>query len=1120
MLINKKLILTIFVVVILLALVVWGALAPGEESERAVALPGFEGVSWTNVVPIKKTTLVNYDPDSYIDDYAYLAAVPASVFYSQNNDKLFSNPLLFYEPSGQYSGQELTLNAGQGVEYFMEDWQTYNKDNFDIIQTINVPQSDISDLQSKWNASHWNSINVNPGRATAHEKLASEIALFNWEHSEEAVVAVAEGEYERMDEVITDAVTGTTPGFDVQKETFDGEAEPDPTTPIFHDFQINEGYKYITALLTWGSEWNPLADITERGKDPDLQLYCWEIGEDGAQVAASANWNVLSGASEFIGSYIYEPGDWSAAVTYMPTEAYPNEDEEIGGDIQLGTAPTEGQTRGQQISLPPDQIIPRPFDSKVVYTIYISKYPGVDIPLNQESPFGVREVSFKLSWSDSSQQLGLIVRGPSGAEIAARIAQSSDMSQTIELDQLGEGQYYVSVVNLGEEAGGEKPKPTEFSVEYSYHQKLSRAEGDGLASATEGAVLASTKNIPLLFTRRSSFSSDVKDALNELGVKKIYLIDLGNHRSSRLVDKFKDMRSLFQEKLDIQKITTYDEIYGMIYSLTTRNGYSQNDIVFSTIDSWTHSYVTEGIGEELDKALFIGPAAFAAAHHGCPVVILDVHPKLSCAQSWHNEFWKSAFGSRKAPSVGCMILTGKLVYDFMNDFIFEDGYGFDRPGQESILTVAGQFDIGTTWDRMLVGAAVPGRIQGAPTDTAYWIARSVFYPAMIFANPALNPALDDHGGSYITGSKSVRTGGVLNIIEDGGEVQSEFPVLQSWISYEHKFNELASEYWGCDYVTATGIVPFRTPSSEPIDNGFWPDMSSSEVMPYYVEQCGYGSNVYTTNFQTSMENLNRGVIMWVEVMHGGSSKGGVVGFWNEDEPESNPWRGYEENAMTMRGSTADPDVVTMNKHFGLDAQPGIGPITPAGIIPQSHDGIIIAIVQQQQTKSYVGVDFDNAMENIHSVGFNGGSCLIANTYLHTSLVRHGSVFQVIDPWLTSWYAAFAMECFIRDIALGYTVGEAYARGIAHVGILYLTGGWWWDIFENLVYYGDPDLRVYTPMDEYSWEEPEPLGANVVVNAHAPLGAKEHRFAISDTSFYEGGCYALVIVIAIVAGFIW
>jgi hypothetical protein len=157
------------------------------------------------------------------------------------------------------------------------------------------------------------------------------------------------------------------------------------------------------------------------------------------------------------------------------------------------------------------------------------------------------------------------------------------------------------------------------------------------------------------------------------------------------------------------------------------------------------------------------------------------------------------------------------------------------------------------------------------------------------------------------------------------------------------------------------------------------------------------------------------------------------------------------------------------------------------------------------------------MENIHSMGFNGGSCLIANTYLHTSLVRHGSVFQVIDPWLTSWYSAFAMETFIRDIILGYSVGEAYERGIAHVGVQYLTEGWWWDIFENLVYYGDPDLHVFVPNDP--WDEPAPLTyeKSAVISGHAPFGANEHPNAIEDISGAEMGFYASMFIIILVIG---
>jgi hypothetical protein len=210
----------------------------------------------------------------------------------------------------------------------------------------------------------------------------------------------------------------------------------------------------------------------------------------------------------------------------------------------------------------------------------------------------------------------------------------------------------------------------------------------------------------------------------------------------------------------------------------------------------------------------------------------------------------------------------------------------------------------------------------------------------------------------------------------------------------------------------------------------------------------------------------------------------------------------------MRGATDNPDVSTMSKHIGLDVTPGVGPITDAGVIPERHDGVVIAISQQGQT-GYTenGLVMDDAFGNLHSMGFSGGSCLIANTYLHLMMVRHGSVFQVIDPWLTSWYSAFAMNMFLRDLYYGYTVGEAYERGISHVGIEYLIDGWWWDIFENLVYYGDPDIHVYKPN---AWKEPESLSSGTVVGGHAPFGPKNHPHATDSGLIWDIALFILVI----------
>jgi hypothetical protein len=1068
-----------------------------EQKSKPGALPeGFKGVSWSQVIPANKVTFIGYDPQSFLDDFAYVSAVPASVFYSKSANKLISNPLLFYErPVGGDTHKKM-LNASQGIEYLMDDIITCAGGELDNIQFVNVPQSDMELLKSKWQSKTYASITAE----TIYE-IAAQIAVYNWEYTDVAVIAVAENRKPAPLPPTSGIIDGSVYFEDkIRTNYFTGYKSPSPVQPNFHDFVIAEPYKYVTAKMYWHNQDLPATELAARGKDLDLQLYDKELGE----VAASENWNVLTGATEDVGSYVYHHGTWSAAVTYMPTEP-------LLVDGYIGYYP-EAVNEYTNMVYPACRATPNPGSPTTEYTIEYTIYPGIDLEIPEPAPFACTNATFKLTWSptDTNCNLGLLVRGPSGAEVGRSMSTTASETedgapanaiQKIELALLGEGKYTISIINLVD-----YDNPIKFKLEYSWNQSLDRELGDYFGSAAEAAILASTLNAPLLYTPLTSLSQATEYAIDLLGVKSIYLVDLGNHEDKLpgLIDTIKSSRTLLQPKLDVTLITDYETIYDKIRERTGQNlaDTQQVDVVFSTLNPWSYTYLEperrdEGPDGDHPGGLTIGPATYAAAHHGTPLLIVDLHPELSCSQAWFTNFWLDAYAKRPAPSVGCMTLAGRQIYNFLNR------YGFDREGQESILTVAGQFDIGISWERALVGPALSGRIIGSPVDAACWLTRSIFYPKLIFANPAVNPALDEHGGKRIMGS------GYPMLRDRSREVEVTHPVLQTWVSYLHRFNERGSEYWGCDYVTITGITPFKSPSDNEIDDGvnaihgkpgcYWPDISTSEAVPFYLEKCGY-SSVFSTNFEATMENLNRGAIMWFEVMHGSYRGGGVVGFWNENQVESNPWRGYESG-----GNTYEPDTVTMSKNTGLDYQPALG--------PKRHDGVVIAILTQEtQSKAYFGLDFDFAMANLHSVGFSAGSCLISNTYLHLALIRHGSVFQVIDPWLTSWYASFAMEMFVRHIALGYSVGEAYEFGISHVGIEYLINNWWWDIFENLVYFGDPDLRVYTP--KYSWTEPLPLPAGAVVDGHSIFGARKHPHAIQDTTAQEYMVYAVAVAIAI------
>jgi hypothetical protein len=1035
----------------------------GQNWEEYVPRP-VAGSSWEPVVPIKNMVVVGYDNSSNLDDLAYIAAVPTAVFHSEKDQALYSSPLIFWEPPRGSSGPSLPLESSMGVDYFVEDWMNYSGGSFDNVQFVNMQRSDADSLAEKWNAGVHKVYEPNNPYKTARD-----LALYNWRYSDEVVVAVIDPSPDQIDIEYSGEAGGVIPGIPIKNVLIQGEKEPSPVNPNMHPFNIPPDYKYVTSDMQWygPSGQDVINSITQRGRDPDLQLYDMQLGE----VAASEEWNVLSGPGEYIGSYVYHQGQWASAVTYMPTE------DVWALDSPQGKDPSKLPAR-------PDTNPTKP-GSKVTYEITNTMYPGADVVFTDEkgmpmsTPFMCRDAEFVLKWS-ASVDLGLIIRGPSGAVIAEDLEPGGGGQKIITIKDLGEGIYTGTAIKLD---GGTQDSVT-FNITYKYHQYNEKSEGESWSSAAQGAVLASLHNSPLLYANKKGLPKATMEALNTLGVKKVYLIDIGNRGKDRVFQGIKDVRSWFQDKIKIEKFTRPYDIYEEIHTFT-----ESDFIVFTSMSQWTYWYVGEGPKGEEEGGYYIGPATYAAAHHGCPVFIVETHPKLSTSAAWHNTYWIDAYLSRYPPSVGSMVLTGKEVYSFLDEF------GFDAGGMESMMTVAGQFDIGTSWDRVFVGAAIPGRIMGSPIDASYWISRCSLYQAIIFSNPATST-----GGTIMkTGSSSKFYNGVLQISPEY-EVNAVYPVVNTWVSYQHKFNERGSIYWGADYITADGITPYRTGSGVEIDvDGVWPDLTTSEIVPHYAKHAGY-TPVFSSNFEDTMINLNKGSLLWLEVMHGGHRGAGVVGFWNKDQIESNPWRGYESG-----GSTFEPDTVIMGKNIGFDL------IRNPTRSDRLHDGVVIAIVDQAaQTVSYDGYDFDNSFENLHSMGFNGGSCLIANTYMHLAMVRHGMSFQVIDPWLTSWYASFAMETWLRDLVFGKTVGEAYQGGIQHVGIQYLVEQWWWDIYENVIFYGDPDMMVFTPVN--AWEEPEPLWDGETIGGHAPFGAPDHPHKIKDTFLQD-----LAITIAAVAG---
>ena len=1136
---------------------------------------GFDrGVSWKPMIPLKRTTFVNFDPETYLDDYSYLASIPTTVFFDKENNRLFSNPLLFYQDEQNVNDNQRTLNARQGLNYFMQDWMSYCEENLDHMMLINIPQNKID---TTWHAKNITSITND----SAFE-IASQIALHDWSYTDQVVLATINETYQEPDNTTKGTLKGLvnteqgvlTKHFEIPKTN--------QQYPIYNEFTVPEGYKFLTVR-----SWYPcfyfsagipgfegIINMSIPAGDRDMQIYCDYNGQ-WMMAGITNEWNAQGGMDlDKTSVYVYKSGKWSVAVTDVPTKSIdssllsqntePLIDTSIEPQKHHKIFTFEFGRYGRIIDILRNM-------RKVTYQVDVNMYPGTMIEIPETPPFNCRDATFTLTWDDSSVDLGLSLIGPSGEEILS--AREPNVSSTTPPTDESESIVFpegtstdVSVERLGECLPGEHyslcvfamselDTEVEFTIEYSWKQDTSRMEADCLASATEAAVLASILNAPLLYTSPSEVPQTTVDTLYKLGVKHVFLVDLGGYLSSGARTQLTTIASLQQHFI------SYESIYNYIREITNRN-----DVIFSTIDSWSYWNVTDlAVAGEMPCALSIGPAAYIAAQHGSPVLIIDNHPELSSAVVWHNELWRRhPDGHSKLPTVSEMFLTGTRVYDFLQ------AHHFDVEGEETIITVGDQFEIGLSWDRMFVGRGKPGRFIGSPTDLSVWIAKNVFYPQIVFENPALkNP----NGVTLINGSSSERKGLLglltlwrgklgLKITKPSQEETFTYPVLDTLICYDHKFNSRASEYWGFTYECADGSIPGQTSSNEPIDDGvmlavngqrgaFLPDLSGSEVQPFYLKRAGYDP-VFSTNFEANMHNLNQGVLLWLVNTHGAPTNGGMLMFWDVESQnpvgypaiplagynkETNPWRGYE----WLMGSTEEPDTMTMEIHGILPALtgnpnprglrilttaldwavakrpirdiigkaaslPGLRLITPEWLqdTQDYYDGVIITVfLGRFGTSWYNGTQIDDSLGNIHSTGVSSVACLPAGKYLHLALMRHGSVFQIMDPWATSWYSDVWQNSVPRGIALGKTIGEIYSEGIKKVGILYISEPpqWWWDLAENVCLYGDPDLRIWVPSTEYSssnhWgsSDVQSLQFNPAigfsVNGHKPFGTTEY-----------------------------
>ncbi|MCJ7817409.1 MAG: hypothetical protein MUP60_01040, partial [Candidatus Thorarchaeota archaeon] len=125
-------------------------------------------------VPLRRLTIVAPDSNSYIDDFAYISAIPASVF--NHNDAQYISPLIY-------------TSGSESEGWLLEDWVEYTDIDGGLTQVMAIgdyTENELTNLQYDLGTKIYPRIT---GSSSAD--IAATIAVSEWRTSDTAIIALS-----------------------------------------------------------------------------------------------------------------------------------------------------------------------------------------------------------------------------------------------------------------------------------------------------------------------------------------------------------------------------------------------------------------------------------------------------------------------------------------------------------------------------------------------------------------------------------------------------------------------------------------------------------------------------------------------------------------------------------------------------------------------------------------------------------------------------------------------------------------------------------------------------------------------------------------------------------------
>ncbi len=490
-------------------------------------------------IPLSKMTFVAEDPDSYIDDFSYIAAIPGSIFYSAGSK--YISPIL-------YTGSTDT------ERWLIEDWSEYLAPDGGVSETLAIGDMSFSEIKEIQQITGNKAYPQITGASSAD--IAAKLAVKDWRTADTVVLALAKDSFSSPT-IISDSASFSFNGASIRSN--DGQVTISSTVDTEVPFSPPAGTGWMQGAFNWtGDEIFTHTLEDPNGRSVDYSVYRQVIFERNTLFVDNP-----------VPLYFWIPltmsGEWN------------------------------------MILEPRSQI-----SSGVTVDYSITYYPGFSETITV--PERAKWLNITAMWDNAGTTINLALIDPNGRLVMWAPAESllgGAGSKSLQMPYPAPGDWSLvgAWVDPSEETNN-------IDIEWDIEALPSDIQ-PYLESASNGAVLASLLNAPLLYVNADSLPAITSWALDYLGASTCFLVDPANYHSQSIVDELDD--SYF-----VSVLSSYSSVTNWIHNLS-----GEMDVVVT---------VPLGHGDE-----FFGPAAYSAAFHGASIYSLCGEDNLITTRS--EETW-------------------------------------------------------------------------------------------------------------------------------------------------------------------------------------------------------------------------------------------------------------------------------------------------------------------------------------------------------------------------------------------------------------------------------------------------------------------------------------------------